>query len=288
MRSLGVPLVATIHHPIPIDTRADIAQEPRTLKKLRQLILYPPFMQGIVARRLDMVITDSESSAREIAGEFRVPGSKMRIAYPGVDTEHFRRTDGHRSPDGGPHRLIVVGRTSDRKKGILYLLRALRLLKGDGVPLSLTVVDEVELNDTYGLDLVRRYGLEHMVHFSGRLTPDQLVHQYCSSDIAVTASVYEGFGLPAAEAMACEVPVIATRAGALTEVVADGESGILVPPRDPDALAAAIKRLIADEPLRQRLAAAGRQRVERLFTWEGCARRCAEVYTEALSLYNGR
>ena len=281
MKTLQVPVVATIHHPLPIDTRADLAQETSVWRKFRQLLLYPPLMQGIVARRLDMAITDSESSALEIGREFRIPQSKVRMVYPGIDTDLFRNMDGFGMKfEKGLGRLIMVGRTSDRKKGILFLLQALRLLKRDNVAVKLTVVDQIEPNDTYALDLVKEYGIEDMVEFTGRLTAEELVREYSTNQIAITPSVYEGFGLPAAEAMACKVPVIATRTGALPEVVEDGKSGILVPPQDPYALAKVIKRLLEDEPLRRRLGGEGRRRVTRCFSWEQTARQIIDVYEE--------
>ncbi|MEA1959601.1 MAG: glycosyltransferase family 4 protein [Chloroflexota bacterium] len=280
MKTLGIPVVATIHHPLPIDTRAELAQETSSWKRFRQLILYPPFMQGIVSRRMDAVITDSESSVGEIRREFRIADDKLHIAYCGVDTQIFRNGNGHHSMgDNGHGRLIVVGRTSDRKKGILFLLKALRILKDEGVKVKLTVVDEVELNEAYAPDLIKRFDIEDMVTFTGRVSNFELVNYYASSDIAITASVYEGFGLPAAEAMSCGVPVITTSAGALPEVVGtDGESGLLVPPQDPRALADAIGRLIGDIEMRKRLGSGGRQRILERFTWEQCARKCVEVY----------
>ena len=286
MKSLGIPVVATIHHPLPIDTRADLAQESRPWKRFRQLLLYPPLMQGMVARRLDAIITDSDSSIREIERAFRVPRQRMRRVYLGIDTDVFKNVDGHRSveaADGSRKwRLIMVGRTSDRKKGVLYLLRAMRLLKNDRVPVRLSIVDEIEKNDTYAADLVAEYGIGDMVEFTGRLLPEELVSKYSESDIAVTASVYEGFGLPAAEAMACGVPVVATGTGALPEVVGRDGCCLLVPPRDPQALAEAIKRLIGDEQLSRSMAVAGRQRIETLFSWEQAAKQIVEVYREVI------
>lgn len=280
MKALHVPVVATIHHPLPIDAKAEMAQAPSDWEKIKRILFYPPMMQGIVARRLDGVIADSRSSAQEVHRIFRVPESKMRPVYPGVDTNVFERLDGHRKERG---RLIMVGRTGDRKKGILYLLQALQLLKGDDVDIKLIVVDKVTPGDSYALALVKKYGLEGMVTFTGRITTEELVREYSASEIAITPSVYEGFGLPAAEAMACEVPVIATTAGALPEVVAEGETGILVPPQDPHALARAIKRLYGDEPLRRRMGGEGRRRVEQCFSWNQAAKQVLDVYAEVRS-----
>jgi glycosyltransferase involved in cell wall biosynthesis len=120
-----------------------------------------------------------------------------------------------------------------------------------------------------------------MVHFTGRLTRDELVKRYSAAKIAVVPSLYEGFGLPAAEAMACGVPVIATTGGALPEVV--GDAGILVPPRNADALAAAIKQLLNDKQAQRRMSEAGRERVRQKFSWEQAARETLEVYQEVLT-----
>ena len=283
LKALKVPVVATIHHPLPIDTKAEIAQAPSDWERIKRILFYPPMMQGIVARRLDGVITDSKSSAQEVRTIFKVAASKMRSVYPGVDTDVFRRLDGHRKEGG---HMIMVGRTGDRKKGILYLLQALLLLKGDDVDIKLTIVDKVTPGDSYALALIKKYGLEDMVTFTGRITTEELVREYSSAEIAITPSVYEGFGLPAAEAMACGLPVVATTAGALPEVVMGGETGILVPPHDPHALARAIKRLFNDEPLRRRMGGEGRRRVERCFSWEQAAKQIIDVYEEARSGVN--
>lgn len=283
MKTLKVPMIATIHHPLPIDTKADLAQARSTEEKIQRILFYPPLMQGMVARRLDGIITDSRSSAREVGKIFKVPESKMRLVYPGIDTTVFKRLDRHRKEPG---RLIMVGRTDDRKKGLLYLLRALQLLKGDDIHLKLTIVDKVNPQDSFALDLIEKYELEDVVGFTGRITTEELVSQYSAAEIAITPSIYEGFGFPAAEAMACEVPVIATTAGALPEVVKEGETGILVPPQDPHALAGAIKRLLADEPLRRRMGSEGRKRVQRHFSWPEAARQILQVYEEVLSSVN--
>ena len=279
IRASGLPVVATIHHPLPIDTKADLAQTSSIRKKIRRTIFYPPFMQGIVARRLDGVITDSESSAQEIRRIFKVPPGKMRTVYLGVDTDVFRKLDGHNKESNS---LIMVGRTEDRKKGIIYLLQALRLLKGDDLRPKVTIVDQVN-SGSLALDLVSKYALQDMVSFTGRLTTEELVSHYSAAEVAITPSVYEGFGLPVAEAMACEVPVIATRAGALPEVVGEGETGILVPPQDPHALASAIKRLLADESMRRRMGSEGRRRVQKHFSWPEAASKMLQVYEEVLS-----
>jgi glycosyltransferase involved in cell wall biosynthesis len=236
-------------------------------------------MQRIVAQRLDRVINVSQASAQETQCVFKIPQSKLRVVYNGIDTQTFRKQDGVLKE---PNSLIMVGNTEDRKKGILYLLQAMQILK-DGVKIKLTIVDRKPPDTLYAPQLVREFGLEDRVTFSGRLDVAELVRCYSAAEIAITPSLYEGFGFPPAEAMSCGLPVITTRGGALPEVVGeDGEAGILVPPADPRSLAAAIKQLLANEPLRRKMGEAGRKRIERLFTWEEAAKKTVEVYQEVL------
>jgi len=243
-------------------------------------------MQAFVARRLDRIITVSQSSAKDTKGFFKVPADKLRVVYNGIDTEIYSRNEEASQNRNG---LIMVGNTDDRKKGVLYLLQALQILREDGI--KLTIVDDAERHSSYaddvgplpsyGLKLVKSLNLDEMVQFTGRLTREELVQHYSTARIAVVPSIYEGFGLPAAEAMACGTPVIATTGGALPEVV--GDAGILVPPERADALAAAIKQLLNDKQAQERMSEAGRKRVKEKFDWEQAATKTLEVYREVLT-----
>ncbi len=112
---------------------------------------------------------------------------------------------------------------------------------------TLTVVDEGAPFKTYAPQLTQKLGLTSRVAFTGKFPRKVLRRFYTTSEVVVLPSLYEGFGLPAAESMACGTPVVATRAGALPEVVGEEGAGILVPPRDPQALAAAILKVLQDE-----------------------------------------
>lgn len=278
LKTLNVPIIATIHHPLSIDTRADMAQINGFFNKMKRAMLYPPVMQGFVARRLDMIITDSMSSVSDIQKIFKVSRDKMRLVYPGVDTAIFS-PNSHRKEH---QKIIMVGRTDDRKKGVVFLLKALQLLKEES-DVNLTIVDEV-YPPPYSIapQLIDNYGLNDRVNFTGRITTEELVRHYTTSEIAVTASIYEGFGLPAVEAMSCQVPIVATTGGALPEVIEHGRTGILVPPGDPRALAEAIKELLADSKARERMGAAGRERAKKHFTWQQAAEKTLQVYREVV------
>jgi glycosyltransferase involved in cell wall biosynthesis len=277
MKSLGVPVVATIHHPLPIDKKTDLPYIHSIKGRLRRILFYPFFMQHMAAAAMDRVITVSEDAAGEIHNSFKVPYKKMRVVYNGIDIEMFRPRAEIQKERG---RIIVVSNTSDRKKGVLYLLRAMRELRKE-MDVKLTIVDRGLPDNEYTPAIVERCGLNGSVEFTGRITTEELAKRYCTAEVAVVPSLYEGFGFPAAEAMSCGIPVVSTTAGALTEVV-DEESGILVPPGDHMAIAEAVKRLMGDEALRQRMGAAGRARVERLFSWEEAVKKIIDVYEEVM------
>lgn len=276
MKALKLPVIATVHHPLTIDRRSDISEAKGFKEKLRRIMFYPFFMQHIVTKRMDRIISVSHNSARETGNVFKIPENKMKVVYNGVDTTVFRKREEIKKQ---PNSLIVCANTRDRNKGIRYLLEALLLLKEK---VTLTIVDAKPPDNDYAPGLVKQYGLEHMVQFTGRLTHEEVAIQYAASEIAITPSVYEGFGLPAAEAMACGVPVIVTTAGALPEIIKPGETGILVPLKNPHALASAISRLLNDEPLRRRMGDAARDHIERNFTWEKAAKAILKIYEEVL------
>ena len=278
MKAFKIPIVATVHHPLPIDRKTDLAYLERVQDRLWRIMFYPFLMQHVVTKRMDRVITVSASAAEETKNVFKVPTQKLRVIYNGIDTTIFRKVDGEDKQHG---HLIMVGNSQDRKKGLVYLLEALRLLQRKN-DVKLTIVDRGLPDNEYAPQLVNRYNLDGRVNFTGKVGLEELVEHYSRAEVAVVPSLYEGFGLPAAEAMACGLPVIATTAGALPEVVEDGKSGILVPPQDSHALAKAIEQLLNDEQLRRVMGEEGRKRVQTHFTWEQAAKKTLEVYQEVL------
>jgi glycosyltransferase involved in cell wall biosynthesis len=277
MKSFGVPTVATIHHPLSIDVRNAVAQATGPIEKARRLVYYPVFMQEFVARRLDKIITVSEASAAKVEEAFAVTRDQMRIIYNGIDTETFRPLGITKEPG----RILYVGNSEDRNKGAAYLLQAFRMLR-DSTDYRLVFVDRPRSELRQAPRLARRYGLSTRLRFTGRVRTSQLVRHYCRSELSVCPSLYEGFGLPAAEAMACAVPLVATTGGALPEVVEDGVTGILVPPADSIALAEAIGSLMGNADLRRRMGQAGRERILEKFSWRKAALETEAVYREVL------
>jgi glycosyltransferase involved in cell wall biosynthesis len=237
------------------------------------MTFYPIGMQSFVARRVDRLITSSEASAAHIRQDFGVDRSRIRMLGNGLDTHCFR-------PDSEVPRsraeILCVGRASDPNKGISILIRAFARLSSD---VQLTLVDR-NSPDHEAVRLARELGCADRVRVTGPLSTEELVAAYRRATLVVVPSVFEGFGLPAAEAMACGTPVVATSAGALPEVVETGGGGLLVPANDPQALAKGITTLLEQPEARAELGARAPARIEASYSWERIAELTEEVYRE--------
>jgi glycosyltransferase involved in cell wall biosynthesis len=176
---------------------------------------------------------------------------------------------------------MVTASSDVPMKGLVPLLEAVARLRS-ARPLELVVIGRPRSGGRVDR-AIDRLGLRDVVRCVSGISDEELARCYAEAEVAVVPSLYEGFSLPAVEAMACGVPVVATTGGALPEVVGrSGETGVLVPPDDPGALAAAIGRLLDDPDERARLGAAGRQRVLERFTWKVTAEGTAECYRALL------
>jgi glycosyltransferase involved in cell wall biosynthesis len=168
-------------------------------------------------------------------------------------------------------------------KGLIPLLEALAKLRTEREDAHLVVVGRLREGSTVPA-VLDRLGLRGAVRFQSGLSDQEIVELYAAAELAVVPSLYEGFSLPAIEAMACGVPLVATTGGAIPEVVGpSGVSALLVTPGDSGALAAAMAETLSDEALRRRLGEAGRRRVVERFTWAVTARSTAEQYFELLA-----
>jgi glycosyltransferase involved in cell wall biosynthesis len=276
LRSLGLPLVSTVHHPLTVDRRASFDRDESLRDALGTMTFYPIGMQSFVARRLDCLFTSSKTSAEQIVTDFGVAPQRMRMVANGVDTELFR-------PDPtvarAPREILCVGRAGDPNKGIKTLVEAFARLPGD---VRLTLVDE-DTPDNVGRKRAQELGCNDRLDLVGRVPIERLVQLYRRATLVAVPSRYEGFGLPAVEAMACGTPVVASRAGALPEVLATGGGGILVDRDDPVALAGGMQRLLEDASLRTKLGSRGRERIVAAYAWPRVAAATADVYAEVLA-----
>jgi glycosyltransferase involved in cell wall biosynthesis len=283
---LGLPLVTTIHHPITFDRRVDLAhtpflQHPRKHLGLRRWYSFLR-MQGKVARQLPQILTVSESSRRDIARDFGVDPSVLQVIPLGVD-EAFEPPSRPRVPG----RLVAMASADTPMKGVATLLEAVAKLRTERHVELVLVTKPTKGGRTE--KLIEKLGLEDAVTFVHGISDAELVEVMGSAEVACVPSLYEGFSLPTAELMACETPLVVSRAGAIPEVVGpDGECADLVTPGDVGELVSALRSLLDDPERRARMGAAGRRRVQERFSWRAVAVATAEAYERAVARAEGR
>ena len=276
---LGFPTVATIHHPITVDRDVEISSARSLIQKFKARRWYSFLgMQKRVSRHLSHIITVSECSKGDISRDFRTSSRKFRVVPNGINTDFFYPLPHVKRSDD---QILVTNSADTPLKGLRYLLEAVASIKKKR-NIGLTVVGTPKKNGVIE-GLVRKLGIRDCVKFTGRIEYEDFASYYARATMAVIPSLYEGFGMPAGEAMACGVPVISTVGGALPEVV--GDAGILVPTADSMALEQAIVSLLDDPDRRRRLGEAGLRRVKGSFTWRHAAERTADVYREAIDAH---
>lgn len=277
--SRKIPTVATIHHPITVDRRIAINSVRSFKKKLQHMRWYSFIgMQKRVARKLPRIITVSEFSKQDIIEEFKIPENRFSVVPNGINTSIFYPIpEIKREPD----RIIVTNSADMPLKGLYYLLQAVHDIASKR-DIRLTVIGQPKENGGV-VKLIEKLGIGHLIDFTGRISDEEFVKQYARASIAIVPSVYEGFGLPVGEAMASGIPVISTTGGALPEVA--GDAAVLVPPKNPAALAKAIMDLLDDPERAEKLGKAGYKRVMEQFTWKNAAEKTVEAYRETLRDY---
>jgi len=275
----GYPTVVTIHHPITIDRETEIAAAGSWLRRMKVRRWYAFLtMQKRVSRRIPKIITVSECSKRDIGREFHLPLERFRVVPNGINADYFYPLDGVKRADD----LLLVTNSADTPlKGLRYLLEAVAEIHRER-EIRLVVIGKPKTDGVIER-LVAELSLGDAVRFTGRISQEEFARYYAEATMAVIPSLYEGFGMPAGEAMACGVPVISTSGGALPEVV--GDAGILVPPADKPALREAILALLNDPERRRRLGEAGLARVKNSLTWRHAAQKTVEVYREAMDAH---
>ncbi len=280
IKGFGIPVISTIHHPLTRDRDADLMLENTLWGKLTTILFYPLIMQKTVIKRLDRIITSFSGGVDELRNAYGLKSEKVSVVYNGLDTGTFVNTGEKREENS----LLFVGNTEDYKKGLLYLLQAMTMIPER---IRLTIVDEGPPLKLHATELAEKFNLKDRVSFTGKVDIGKLVSLYSVKTLLVMPSLYEGFGLPAVEAMSCSTPVVTTDAGALKEVV-DDSCGIRVPSKDPEALKNAIMKIIDNKSLRERMGRAGRKRAVEKFSWPVAAKNTYNVYLDVIEKYRGR
>ena len=277
LQKRGHAVVTTIHHPITYDRDIAVAHtEDWGMRLLIKRWHHFLVMQTKVASQLTHITTVSETSKRDICRAFNVAPSRVQVVHNGVDAEVFRPLPGVQRDSS---HLITTASADQPLKGTQHLIPAIARLREEFKDLRLTFIGKPKPGgDTE--KLIRRHALNDVIEFKHGISAGEIVELYARATIAVVPSEYEGFGLPAAEAMACGVPVVSTDGGALPEVV--GDAGVIVAKADPLALATAIADLLRDPDKRRCLGDAGRSRMQAKFNWAHVAIELTRYYHQVI------
>jgi glycosyltransferase involved in cell wall biosynthesis len=275
-----IPTIVTLHHPITKDRELEMSHA-KTLPRRLSVGRWYSFvkMQGKVASKMPRIVVVSQNSIDDIHTDMGVSIDRMRLVPVGVDPDLFKPLD---HVTRRPGRLITTASADVALKGLSYLLEAMAKLRTER-DVTLTIIGKPRPG--HSMDLIDSYGLAPHIEFVSGVSDERIVELYAEAEMAVVPSLYEGFSLPAIEAMCTGTPLVATDGGALPEVTgADGETVLQCPAGDKDALAATIARGLDDAELRARIGAAGRQRVLERWTWKKCAEETVEQYREVLAM----
>jgi glycosyltransferase involved in cell wall biosynthesis len=275
-----IPTIVTLHHPITKDRKLEM-EHTKTWFKRRAISRWYSFvnMQGKVASKMPRVVVVSENSIADIHTDMKVSLDRMKLVPVGVDPDlftplpHISRKPGH---------LITTASADVALKGLSYLLEALAKIRTER-DVHLTIIGRPR--EGANADLIRKLGLtDYITHVSG-VSDERIVELYAESELAVVPSLYEGFSLPAIEAMSTGICLVATTGGALPEVTGvDNDTVLSCPAGDAESLAASIRRGLNDAELRNRIGAAGRTRVVERWSWKHCAQLTVDQYREVLSM----
>ncbi len=280
LRRAGWPIVASVHHPVTIDRALDLRHERRWAKRLSLRRWYGfARMQTRVARELEDVLTVSATARRDIIEQMGLRPETVKVVPVGVDPSVYRpRPEISRVPG----RVMTTASADVPLKGLAILLGALTKVRVEHPEVHLVVVGRLRPASPIHA-LLERNGLRDVVAFVNGESDEQLARRYAEACCAVVPSLYEGFSLPAVEALASGAPLIATTGGALGEVVGEhGRHALLVPPGDVDALAQALGVLLEDPVRAAALAERGRARALERFSWRQTAVQTVAVYREIL------
>ena len=285
IQAAGMPVLGTIHHPITVDRRIDMANAKNRFRRFGASRFYAfTKMQSRVAQQLSRVMTVSESSLGDITADHGVDPERLRVVNVGVDHELFRPLEHIARVPG---RLMTTSSSDVPMKGLVHLLEAVAKLRTERPDVALTVIGKPNPGGPV-MRTIERLGIEDAVHFVHDVTDERIVELYAEAELAIVPSLYEGFSLPAIEAMAAGVPVVATTGGAIPEVVgSDGTTAALVAPGDAGALAAMIDELLDDPARRAAIGTAGRQRAVERYSWQATARETVQQYREVIQIVRG-
>jgi len=276
-----IPTIVTLHHPITRDRALEMTAAPNFYKRWSIGRWYSFVkMQGKVASKMPRVVVVSENSINDIHADMGVALDRMRLVPVGVDPELFTPLP---HVQRKPGRLITTASADVALKGLAYLIEAMTVLREEGREISLTIIGRPKPGKS--MDLIDRYNLHPHIEFVSGVSDERIVELYAEAELAVVPSLYEGFSLPAIEAMCTGTPLVATDGGALPEVTgADGETVFRCAAGDVSSLSRSIRHALDQPEARAEIGVNGRQRVTERWSWRHCAELTVDQYREVLDM----
>lgn len=285
-KKLGLPILGIIHHPITVDRRLELDNARTFLERLGKRRWYAfTRMQTRVCQKIQRIITVSESSKEDISHDHKVDINKIHVVPIGIDTDFFApQTNIERIPG----RIVSTASADVPLKGQKFLLEAIAKVRNDFPHVHLELVGKQREGSTTA-ETLNQLGLDDIVRFNQGISYEELVNLLASAEVAIVPSLYEGFSIPAIEALSCGAPLIASTGGALPEVAGPHlETCLAVPPGDSDALADQIKYAFQNPDLCREIGLAGRQRVIEKWSWRESAITTAEHCRTLLSSWQAK
>ncbi len=280
LQSQGLPTVASIHHPITVDRELEFAAA-KNVKARIGIFRFYSFVgfQKKVARRIPLILTVSEVSKVDMVASMKIDPERVKVVPIAVDTTVFRPID---TITREKHQIVTTASADVALKGLIYLVAAVAELIDEFPTVTLVIIGAKRENSDVQ-QLVKKMRLEDRIFFLGKVSQTEIVEQYARATVACVPSVYEGFSLPAIEAMACGTPLVVTDGGALPEVVGQDQTAALIArAKDGSSLASAIATIFRDEKLARSLSHHARLRVLSNYSWRSTALATVECYYKVI------
>ena len=260
------PLIEIIHHPITKDYKYDIQFSKGIIQKLSKWRWFSFLkMQKKVAPKLNVICTPSQNSKKDIELDFKVSNLRISVIPNGIDYKTFTPIN---SIERIPGRLITTASADVPLKGLDFTLKAIACLKVDYPQVRLVVIGSPRVGG-HTERLIQRLKIEANVSFKSNVTKEEIANEYAQSNIAIVSSLYEGFGFPVGEAMACAIPLIATNVASIPEITSSFVE--LIPAEDAISIEQAIRKIL-NNPIEYKIQAeSGRQHIIDNFDWQKIA-----------------
>ena len=262
----SIPLIEIINHPITKDYQYDMLFSKGVIQKLSKWRWFSFLkMQKKVASKLNVISTPSHNSMRDIEKDFNVARGKIAVIPNGIDFNIFRPL---KNISRIPNRLITTASADVPLKGLDFTLGAISLLREDFPDIKLVVIGSPR-HGGHTERLIRKLQIEAHVSFKSNLTKQEIAQEYSQSSVAIVSSLYEGFGFPVGEAMACAIPLIATNVASIPEITSSFCQ--LIPSKSSEVIAQSLKNVLNDPDKYQLLADSGRKHIIDNFDWSKIA-----------------